>query len=381
MFRPVFIAFLISLILIIWLLSGLLIHDNESISAERISKRNHKELFSVRVKNYTATIIDREVIVYAQTAPSREVLLKSQTNGKVEFVSDKRGIEILESDLIIKIEINDREEKINQAKAILSQRKIEYEAAKILSESEFLSESKLAEANANLESAISQLKSITLDFNYTKISAPFNGILNDRYVEIGDYLEVGDVVAEIIDLDPIVITGEITENDISNIYVGQECTARFPDRKQLIGKIRYISPRSSENIRTFTIEMQSNNPENKIHAGITCEIILPIESIKSHLISPALLSLDNLGNIGVKIINEFNEVKFINTEIVKSDDNGLWLTGLPETVKIITVGHQFVKVDEIVNPVLESGSDKFENKPSNLLINDSSSNIDIELNK
>jgi multidrug efflux system membrane fusion protein len=67
-----------------------------------------------------------------------------------------------------------------------------------------------------------------------------------------------------------------------------------------------------------------------------------------------LLTLDDAGNIGLKIINADGEVEFIVADIALSSTDGVWVAGLPETATIITVGQGFVASGAFVNAVPES---------------------------
>jgi multidrug efflux system membrane fusion protein len=78
---------------------------------------------------------------------------------------------------------------------------------------------------------------------------------------------------------------------------------------------------------------------------------LPGGKTLAHKISPALLTLDPDGNIGIKIVNEFDEVEFFQIELARSDADGVWISGLPEAAHIIVVGQGYVSVGQTVEPV------------------------------
>ncbi len=66
-----------------------------------------------------------------------------------------------------------------------------------------------------------------------------------------------------------------------------------------------------------------------------------------------MLTLDDAGNVGLKIINERGEVEFIVADIAMSTTDGIWVVGLPYTATIITVGQGFVASGAHVNAVPE----------------------------
>jgi multidrug efflux system membrane fusion protein len=77
----------------------------------------------------------------------------------------------------------------------------------------------------------------------------------------------------------------------------------------------------------------------------------------AHRISPSLLTLDDAGNVGTKIIDADGKVKFVVADIAQSSSNGVWVAGLPETVTIITVGQGFVTAGSVVDAIPEDEID------------------------
>jgi multidrug efflux system membrane fusion protein len=88
--------------------------------------------------------------------------------------------------------------------------------------------------------------------------------------------------------------------------------------------------------------------------GGTAELRIPAESVLAHRVSPALLTLDDAGNVGVKIISDGGKVEFVVADIALSSNDGVWLAGLPETATIITVGQGYVASGATVVAVPES---------------------------
>ena len=92
----------------------------------------------------------------------------------------------------------------------------------------------------------------------------------------------------------------------------------------------------------------------KYKDGITAEIFIPVEEIKGHLIPPSSLTLNEEGEVGVRHIVDRNIAKFSKIEILGDENQFVWISGLPEKVTIITVGHEFVSNGEEVNFKLEA---------------------------
>jgi len=77
-------------------------------------------------------------------------------------------------------------------------------------------------------------------------------------------------------------------------------------------------------------------------AGVTTEMILESGEAMAQKISPALLTLDSEGTIGIYIVDELQRAAFIPVEIEKSDTDGVWVSGLPETANVVIVGQGYI---------------------------------------
>ena len=84
---------------------------------------------------------------------------------------------------------------------------------------------------------------------------------------------------------------------------------------------------------------------------MTTQIRIPVEEAFAHKISPALFSLDTEGGYGVRVVNNDDLVEFYSVTIVAEDEDGVWVSGLPNTSNIITVGQELVISGERVDPV------------------------------
>ena len=86
-----------------------------------------------------------------------------------------------------------------------------------------------------------------------------------------------------------------------------------------------------------------DNPGEEVVSGTTAELRIPAEELSAHYISPALLSLNNRDQVGVKSVNDDGVVEFHVVNIVRAGVDGVWVSGLPERVRVITVGQGFVR--------------------------------------
>ncbi len=362
--RSFLIALVIALAATAWMLSPYLesylwpssADDDAGISADPSAGSDGPsgKLLRVSVRHSVAETKVKSLALTGQTEPSRRATLKAETAGRIVAVEADKGASVKEGDVIARLAMNDRQSRLDEARALVKQRQIEYDAAQSLSSKGFQTQIRLAETRSLLEAAQAQLRRIELDIEYTAVRAPFDGVLQDRVAELGDYVGIGDPVAVVVDLDPVLAVAQLSEREAAAVRRNNDGRARLVTGEVVDGRVRYVSVVGSAGTRTFRVELELENAGNRIPAGLTAEISLPIESVAAHRLSPAALTLNDAGIVGVKTVDENDIVRFHAAELVGAGPDGVWIGGLPHQVTIITIGQEFVLPGQAVIPVPES---------------------------
>ncbi|KGJ91645.1 efflux RND transporter periplasmic adaptor subunit [Colwellia psychrerythraea] len=360
--RPYLIAALITLFLVLWMASGPSTAEQKSALQAKIPSHDEKLVIAkVKVETRLGQEIHKTIELYGRTEPNRVTTLKAEIRGKIVDVLAKRGSKVTKGQVIAKIALNDLPAQLTRSKALLTQREVEYQGALKLNKQGYQGKVQLAQAFAALESVKADIMRLELDIANTIIKAPFTGILNTRYVEVGDYVASGDDIAMIADLDPLIVRAHVTELQVSQLFVGQFAQVSLLNGKQAKGELRYIASVGNDATNTFKIEVAIDNENVQLLAGLSSELTIDLAKMSAIKISPALLALDEQGNIGVKSVKEA-VVEFTPIEIIKSASDGIWLTGLGEQADIIVLGQGFVRAGDKVEAIFEQVDDKADDK-------------------
>jgi multidrug efflux system membrane fusion protein len=347
---PQYIAGGISAFLVLWMASGAIGGDTKPESTADKSKAEQK-LFRVRAVKSKAVEIVRETLVNARTEASRSVTLRAEVGGQVREIGAARGAAVKEGEAILRLEERERKARLEQARGNLERAQIEAQSARKLASQGLQSRSDLAAAEASLEAASAELTTAQLDCERTIITAPFDGILAERSAEMGDYLSPGTEVASVADLDPIRVTGYMTERELGGVHTGSAASAKLSDGTKLEGTIRYISPEAEAQTRMYRVEMECPNPDYAIRAGLTAQLSVPHDKVKAHFVSPGSVTLTDTGDIGVIVADKDGVTRFCHIDLVKTEADGLWVGGLPDDAILVTVGQDFVKAGSKVELV------------------------------
>jgi len=346
------IAAIIAIVAAGWILSGQFPGpDSAGAQIQAAATEPERALAKVRVDHFIAQPMVNTLILQGRTLADRKVEIRAEATGLIEAVLTSRGARVESGLALVRIDIDDRLARLDGANALMAQRQIEFDAARQLNERGFRADTQLAQAQAALDAARALVEIAELAVENLTIRAPFDGTVEHRYVEIGDYVDFGDPIAMLVDLDPLRIVGQVSERYLGQIELGRLGMARLVDGSEVEGAVSYVGTVADGITRTFTVEIEIDNSDGRMIEGLTAELTLPIEQISGHRVSPAVLSLSDEGAIGIKAVDENAIVVFHAVEILGGTEDSIWVGGLPDSLTMIVVGQEFVQAGQKVEPV------------------------------
>ena len=283
-------SFITLVIAILWMLSGMLADDEFEVK----TKTQLETISSVTVLNSTALEKAKKIKVSGTTEADKLIKIRAEASGTVVSRPVKQGQFVKKDQLICQL----------------------YNAGRT---------------------------------SYPKVKAPFDGYLETFSVKEGDYLNTGAVCATIIDPDPMRLIGEISEKEINFVKVGAKAVAELISGKKVEGVVSFVSTSANKGTRTFRVEIDVKNSDRSIRDGVSAQIAIEGDTILAHKISPSILMLGEAGELGIRTVNEDDQVEFKKIEILEDSMEGIWITGLPKNTRIITVGQEYVFQGQTVN--------------------------------
>ena len=323
----------------LWQFSGLLKSEPSPVEDED----PNGGLTAVRVKLIESSAHIERISIRGRTESIRAVELRSEIDGQVVATPPEKGQRVSKGDVICRMAVDHRSAKLAEAEALARQRELEARASERLAAKGHRSETQAAASQAQLDAAKALVTQMRIELDNTVISAPFDGIVNDRRVEVGAYLQKGDACAFLVQEDPILVVGNVSERDVAHIEKGDVGQIHLPDGRSMEGIIRFISAVASDMTRTFRVELVVPNADHNLRDGITAVVTIPVGESQAHLISAALLVLNDAGVVGVRTLADGNVVAFKPVNVLTDGPDGTWVQGLATEENVITVGQQFVR--------------------------------------
>ncbi len=347
--RSVFVAGAVALGAVAWVASGQFgTRGGKTQASVPGPPASKAEPVLVRTRILEAQPYAREIVLRGRSAAARWVDLKAETQGRVADLPLAKGGSVKAGDIVARLATDEREARRAETDALLRQRKIERDASVALAEKGFRPTIKVAESQAALDAARAAAKAVEVELQRTLIRAPFGGVIEERKVEIGAYLKAGDTVVRLIERDPMLIVAQVGERDVATLGTGQIGKAILATGETVEGRIRFVASMADPATRTFTVELEVPNPNGRLKDGITAELRFVADSRPAHLVTPAILALDDNGAVGLNLVEDDGRVTFRPVQILGDGPQGVWLGGLPEKATAIVVGQDFVRAGDKV---------------------------------
>ncbi len=333
-----------------WMLSGAFA-DVSEIPSPPDERQNTRQQMKVKVLDVLAQQISREIVVQGELEPLREVEISAQTASRVVKLPISKGKRVFANTLLIQLADEDRTDQLIRAQAEVNNQRLEVAGARKLNKQGLQSETHLKANEAALAAAKADLARARLELEYINIKAPFEGVLEERYVELGSHLQRGDRVARLVDDSVLKAVGRVSQQSAGKLSLGQMLKVRLLDGRVAEGQVTYISRVGDSETHSFRVEAEVPNPQGLLNAGVSAEMRIAIGTESAHFLSPAVLSLDDAGAVGVKSVSDEGVVRFYPITLVRTEADGIWLAGLPHQVRVITQGQGFVNAGDAVIPI------------------------------
>lgn len=255
------------------------------IPAQYAAAQNMAELNKAQ-----ASTGENEITVFGSSAPYRTVSISAKAGGTVEYMPFAEGDYIKSGEVVLRVEKTDYElqaalahTQIERAKIALEQANADYKRLEELFKSNSTSVqakdnafyAKLS-AQANLNSAVANLKIAENMLNNTIITAPMNGFVSVKYREPGDFADKAKPVYDIVDLDLIKANLKVPELLISKIKKGDKIDISvdaYPG-ETFKGEIYEINPIGDQLTHFFKVNAIIQNPDHKLKAGMFLKAVI-----------------------------------------------------------------------------------------------------------
>lgn len=279
---------IITIVVFVVLLSAKLIVNKEKIDEKKKAPDQSGKKVTVMVKEVIRKQNSSNLQLVGSTIAKTEVVLQSEVAAQVKEINFKIGDHVSKGKVLIQLDDKLKSLALESAKLSLSRMEDEFNKTKNLYDGKATSETVMRDARINYESAKIVVEQAKKQLELTKIIAPQNGFIVQKWVENGSFVNVGTQMVSIVDLAQLKAAINVAESDVYKIKQGQKVnvTASVFPGVVFTGDVSFISAKGDKT-HNYSVEITINNQQaHQLKAGTFVSIELNFNSSAPALVFP-----------------------------------------------------------------------------------------------
>jgi len=268
--------------------------------------------------------------------------LSSEEGGKIKEFLKNKGRFVRKGEVILVLENDVLKSNMDAAKAQYDMAENNFSKQEQIYKEKVISELQFLNSKYERDAAKANYELFKTRYERTFIKAPFTGIVDAKYAEIGEMVLPGSPVVSVVSMYKIKIEAGVPENYVNMIKKGDSVKIVFKDLDGAVymEKVSYVGNTISTDNRTFPIEININNRDGIIKPELSAQIFVHKEKFNDAIVIPEeTLTKTDLGY--VVFVEEDGVSRMRVVEIISRSNNRIALkSGVKEGENLITVGFQ-----------------------------------------
>lgn len=282
--------------------------------------------------------------------PNERVVLRSEIDGLVERVTFDDGEPVKKGQLLANIATDQAVVRRDQARVNLELARATAERNQALFDKQLIPPQTLDDSRTALEVARLNLEAAELEVRKSTIRSPIDGVVKTRHVSQGEFAQKGGLIAEILELNPLIARIAVPEHEIVHFTKGKPVVAwvdALPGRT-FPGTVKAIGPEADGKTRNFPVEVRVENKDGHLRAGMLVRAKVDLVSAERQVVIPRAAVLERERGRMV-FVESGGLAKARAVELGATvDDHVQVLSGLKAGERLIVAGQTRLRPDEPV---------------------------------
>ncbi len=293
-----------------------------------------------------ATAELRDVVVLPGSVDAwLSVDLAAETAGRVEKVSVREGEHVQAGQVIAQIDVTALDAGVARARAAFQLYDEQVRRRERLFSEQIISEEELDQIRTEKVQAREALRQAEIEYNRGLVRAPGPGRVNDVLIEVGEFVDRGQVVIELVNIDKVKVQVQVPEMDVRFLEIGQPVQVKVDafQGQQFSGFIDFIAYRGDPATKTFRTQVVLENPEGRIRPGMIARVAFLRRIIPDAVAIPLSAMIDR-GGERLIYVEEDGVARVRQVEIGVIERDRIQITsGLRPGDRLIVAGHREVE--------------------------------------
>jgi membrane fusion protein (multidrug efflux system) len=260
---------------------------------------------NVRVLNLGEESVAEFFEISGPVAPVRGTDLSAQESGQVVAIPIGKGEAVAKGKIILELERGILKAELDAAQAALDMQSYNVDKVRQLHEAGKVSRIELLTAESSFAQAQAMVGVLQERYDRAGIRAPFDGVVVDRYVELGQLVNPGQRVVRILDPYTLKLEAYLTDSQVQWITVGESATIQLGENRETAsGAVSWVGFEADRMTGKFKVEIEIPNPHLKYHSGVIARarlgknlvsdvVAIPRDAILPGRIGPTAFVVEN----------------------------------------------------------------------------------------
>ncbi|MEM7284486.1 MAG: efflux RND transporter periplasmic adaptor subunit, partial [Pseudomonadota bacterium] len=336
----------------------------QNSDAENAKKDDEeKEAAPVPVEVQTLTRGD-VVAVYSGTATleaDQEAQVVAKVAGEVRELLVEEGDLVKANQVLARLDGDRLRYQMRQSRANLQKLEQDYNRNVDLFERGLISSGAFEGMKFELDALRAQYELARLELSYTEIRAPIDGVIAERFIKIGNNLNVNDPVFQLTDLDPLIAYLHVPEREFNKLQAKQPALIVLDALQdtQFVGEVARISPTIDPNTGTFKATIEVDDQTNRLKPGMFGRFNIVYDRHENAVLLPRSAVLDDDRRLSVFIAEERDGETVAKRRVIEtgfpSGEKIEVTSGLDGSERVVVIGHGAARDDGKLEVVRSDG--------------------------
>ena len=251
-------------------------------------KRDNKKKTNVRVQEVDLESLSIQSTYVGNLLPNQRLIMRSEIDGVIENIYFVEGEEIVKNKKLVDISTKELSLKLKIALADSKLAESNLNRDEKLAKKNLIPNSQLDQTRTFAERALLNKELAKISLNKSLINSPLKGTVKTRFVKVGEFVRKGDRLAEILEVDRILVKVNIPEQEILQIKIGQkvDISLYILENKKFEGQVKKIGLEADASNRTFPVQIEVDNRERELRPGMLARVTFTQRVDKDQVVVP-----------------------------------------------------------------------------------------------
>lgn len=335
------------------LVTLLLTACGQKAASDQSAEDEEKEVVTIPVETMKPHRADINA-VYSGTAPIEafaEAMVVAKVGGEVKQIFVEEGDDVPSGAVLARLDGDRLRFELNQVEANLRKLERDFQRNLDLREKSLISAGDFEKIQYELEALKASYNLAKLELNYTEIRAPIKGVVSERFIKVGNVIDVNAATFMVTSLEPLVSYLHAPEREYGRIRTGQTATLQIDalQSAEFVATVARVSPVIDSETGTFKITIEVSDDSRRLKPGMFGRISIVYDSRADALQIPRGAIIEENGESSVFVIDgDQAQRRGIRTGYIDGPNIEV-LDGLDEGEEFVIVGQTSLKSGSTVS--------------------------------